>query len=177
MPYNTSSTSPVPLAQVAKHEAGESQDKEETGSDRVELPPLGENIPDAGLQEIRNAAQEKVEDNQLEQAQPHGFDGLPERHEGKQVFVEERQVGGKRRQQDYKPACKRYIHAMSSLPCQPARVLTIAVAQTAISGPGKMPSARTAAPLKLRTTRMSFVDSIFVVSTGSSKYMTLTTRR
>lgn len=60
---------------------------------------------------------------------------------------------------------------------QEASVFTIAAAHAVIRGPGTRPNANKAAPLILKATVTSLLATIFELSTGSSKYMTLTTRK
>src|SRR6185295_19239487 len=60
---------------------------------------------------------------------------------------------------------------------QVANICTIAWAHICIRPPGRMPSRSTAAPLSESMIRTSAVPTIGCESTGSSKYITLTTRR
>lgn len=92
------------LAQVAENETRKSQDEEETGGDGVELPSLRKCIAYPRFDQVGNAADDEVQDDEFEQSQPEGFGRAFQGNRAQQAFVKKRKVGGDRRQQDHKPA-------------------------------------------------------------------------
>ena len=91
------------LAQITENEAGKGENQEKTRRDGIELPPLRKCIADPGFDQIGNAAHDEVQDDEFEQPEPEGFDGTPERQGSQDAFIDKREVGGNRRQQDDKP--------------------------------------------------------------------------
>lgn len=92
------------FAQVAENETRKSQDEEETGGDGIELPSLRKRIAHARFDQVGNAADDEVQDDEFEQPQPEGLGWAFQGDCAQQAFIEKWKVGGDRRQQDYEPA-------------------------------------------------------------------------
>jgi len=96
------------------------------------------------------------------------------RPDDEEALVRERQVSGDERHQQHEPDRGGRTH---SGPVQVVSALTIASRHSVISPPGSTPSTSTAVALIDSTARTSKVLTIGRLSVGSSKYITLTTRR
>lgn len=92
----------VAFTQVAYHEARESQDEENEGTNPVELPRLREAGADAGFESHADGADNHVVHRQFTQAHHKQLAG--HRDEGEYLVVHERQVGGHHCEQDDQPA-------------------------------------------------------------------------
>ena len=94
----------MPLAKIPVHESWERKHDKQADCDRIKFPALRENIAYIGFEQIGDATNEKIKRSKFKKAQPERLDRISEEDNAKQAFGKERQVGGKRRQQDYEPA-------------------------------------------------------------------------
>src|SRR5574343_81365 len=160
------------MHEVAVNEARKSQRQEQGTGDRVKLPTLGRNLARAVLKRQADAADQEIKQHQFQQA-PGQCLGLPKGANHQQTMVDERQIGGQQGQQDQRANLQGLRHASNYR----ASMLLTACAHRAIRAPGTMPSTSTSRPLTDSTARTSRGADTVVAVTGSSKYMTLTTRR
>lgn len=92
------------LAKIAENETREGKNEEQASRNGIELPSLRKRIAHARFNQIGNAADDEVQDKEFEKAQPQGFGPMLESHDCQYAFIDKREVGGNRRQQNHEPA-------------------------------------------------------------------------
>ena len=154
--------------------------QEQRCRDRIELPGLRCNLPGSLFKCQANTADCKVKQQQLAQPQPGCFRFRQGNH-GHQAVADKRQIGRTECHQHQNPdgysLRHRGLAAGQQKIAQVPIICEIALAQSAIRPPGRIPRPSTNAPLRDSTVRTSSDAETVLAVMGSSKYMTLTTRR
>ena len=159
------------------HEPREGEGQIEATKSGVELPALRGPLALPGLDEEAHCKGKGAQRQQLEDSPDGRLRGLQWAYE-EDALREEREVRREEGEAKYQGNGCSVLHDTSAdRERQVATACRMARAHSAIRPPGRIPSRMTAAPFIDITMRASVEEPIGLASTGSSKYMTFTTRR